>query len=161
MIAYIEYSYTAMLSPLYATMEEDRFEFLPDSTNAVEAYNRLSKTGKVPRPLSVALMALYKKDMVAVLQYLVEREGMSTTYEDRAPAARKKRAAKANAARRKQQCRVDEDAQGPPDRNSDFVHPSKACTSLTKKVCTYMYSLAHTCTCSYVRVWEMIAILPL
>ena len=81
MIAYIEYSYTSMLSPLYATME-DRFEFLPDSTNAVEAYNRLSKTGKVPYPLSVALMSLYKKDMVAVLQYLAVREGMLTTYED-------------------------------------------------------------------------------
>ena len=59
-----------MLSPVYATMDKDRFEFLPESTNAVEAYNQLSKTGKVPRPLSVVLISLYKEDMVAILQYL-------------------------------------------------------------------------------------------
>ena len=122
-------------------MDEDRFEFLPDSTNAVEAYNRLSKTGKVPRPLSIALMSLYKKDMVAVLQHLAEREGMATTYEDRTPAARKKRAAKANAARKKRRCQEDEDAQGPPDRNSDFIHPPKKRKTTQKpstKVCTHL-----------------------
>ena len=121
-----------MLSPVYPTMDKDRFEFLPESTNAVEAYNRLSKTGKVPRPLSVVLISLYKKDMVAILQYLAETEGMATTYDDRTPAARKKRAVKANAARRKRRCHVEDDALGPPDRNSDF-HPSKK-RKTTKKV---------------------------
>ena len=52
--------HTAMLSPVYATMDKDRFESLPESTNAVEAYNRLSKTGKVPLPLSIVLISLYK-----------------------------------------------------------------------------------------------------
>ena len=121
-----------MLSPVYATMDKDRFESLPESTNAVEAYNRLSKTGKVPRPLSVVLISLYKKDMVAVLQHLAESQGMATTYDDRTPAARKKRAVKANAARRKRRCHVEEDALGPPDHNSDF-HPSKK-RKTTKKV---------------------------
>ena len=53
-------------------------------------YNRLSKTGKVPRPLSIVLISLYKKDMVGILQYLAKSEGMATTYDDRTPTARKK-----------------------------------------------------------------------
>ena len=59
-IMYILCFHTAMLSPVYVTMDKDRFESLPGSTNAVEAYNRLSKTGKVPLPLSIVLISLYK-----------------------------------------------------------------------------------------------------
>jgi hypothetical protein len=102
-------------------MDEDHFDFLPDSTNAVEAYNRQEKS---LAPVYCPHVA-YKKDMVAVLQYLAEEEGMAWTYEDRAPAARKKRAAKANAARKKRRYQEDEDAQGSLDRNSDFIHPPK------------------------------------
>lgn len=40
-----------MLSPVGTTMDTSPFEFLPELTNAVEAYNRLSKTGKGPSPL--------------------------------------------------------------------------------------------------------------
>ena len=46
----------------------------------------------------ILLIFLYKKDMMAILQYLAEIEGMATSYDDRTPAARKKRAVKANAA---------------------------------------------------------------
>ena len=45
----------------------------------------------------ILLIFLYK-DMVAILQYLAEIEGMATSYDDRTPAARKKQAVKANAA---------------------------------------------------------------
>ena len=68
---------------MHATMDKDCFESLPESTNAVEAYNRLLKTGKVPRPLSVVLISQYKKNVVAILQYLAESQGMATTYDDR------------------------------------------------------------------------------
>ena len=69
-------------------------------------------------------MSLYKKDMVAVLEDLAESIGISTTYVSQTPAARDKRNKKANAARRKKNA-VDNDAQGPPDRNSDFKRLSR------------------------------------
>ena len=71
-------------------MEADRFSFLPDTTNAVEAYNRVSKSGKAPEPLAITLMYLYKKDMVAVLEGLADNAGISTTYVDRTPSVREK-----------------------------------------------------------------------
>ena len=113
-----------MLCPVYATMGQDRFTFLPDSTNAVESYNRTTKDGKGPEILQVFLMSLYKKDMVAVLEDLAESIGISTTYISQTPAARDKRNKKANAARRRKNA-VDNDAQGPPDRNSDFKRLSR------------------------------------
>ena len=57
-------------------------------------------------------MSLYKKDMVAVLESLAE--SISQT-----PAARDKRNKKTNAARRRKNS-ADNNAQGHPDRNSDF-----------------------------------------
>ncbi len=115
-------------------MDVSRFDFLPESTNAVEAYNRLSKTGKGPNPLSVAIMSLYKKDMVAVLQDLAEKAGMPTTYEDRSISARQKRAKLCSIARKKRQFKVGDNAQGPPDRNSDYTRKRKR-TDAHKKVC--------------------------
>ena len=41
-------------------------------------------------PLSVVLISLYKKDMVAILLYFAKSEGMATTYDDRTTAARSK-----------------------------------------------------------------------
>ena len=114
-----------MLSPVYATNESDQFSFLPDTTNAVEAYNRVSKSGKAPEPLAVTLMSLYKKDMVAVLEGLADNAGISTTYVDRTPAAREKRNKRSNDARKKRQTKDKDDAQGPPDRNSDFKKKPK------------------------------------
>ena len=92
-------------------MAPDRFSFLPDSTNAVEAHNRISKSGKAPEPLAVALMSLYKKDMVTVLEGLAEDAGISTSYVDRNPAAREKRNKRSNIARRKRQANDINDAQ--------------------------------------------------
>ena len=114
-----------MLSPVYVTMEADRFSFLPDTTNAVEAYNRVSKSGKAPEPLAVALMSLYKKDMVAILEGLADDAGISTTYVDRTLAAREKRNKRSNDAWKKRQVKEKDDAQGPPDRNSDFKKSKK------------------------------------
>ena len=127
-----------MLSPVYATMAPDQFSFLPDTTNAVEAHNRVSKSGKAPEPLSVALMSLYKKDMVAVLEGLADNVGISKTYMDRTPAAREKQNKRSNAARKKGQQKDKDDAQGPSDRNSDFKKPKKS-----KVCCVYN----GTCAC--------------
>jgi len=58
--------------------------------------------------------------------------GISTTYMDRTPAAREKRNKHSNAARNKRQQKDKDDAQGPPDRNSDFKKPKKS-----KVCCVY------------------------
>ena len=92
----------------------------------MEAYNHVSKSGKAPEPLAVALMSLYKKDMVAVLEGLADNAGISTTYVDRTPAAREKR--------KKRQAKDKDDAQGPPDRNSDFKKSKKPKVSYCNKL---------------------------
>lgn len=101
-------------------MAPDQFSFLPDTTNAVKAHNHVSKSGKAPEPFSVALMSMYKKDMVAVLEGLVDIAGISTTYMDTTPAAREKQNQCLNAARKKRQAKDIDYSQGPPDCNSDF-----------------------------------------
>ena len=83
-----------------------------------------NQDGKDPEILQVFLMSLYKKDMVAVLEGLARSIGISTTYISQTPAARDKRNKKANPARRRKNA-VDNDAQGPPDRNSDFKRLSR------------------------------------
>ena len=75
-------------------MDPALFESIPHDTNAVEAYHRFSK-GKAMEPLQVALMTVYKEDKLAALQYLASCKGISTTYNDKTPAGRKKRADKA------------------------------------------------------------------
>ena len=80
----------------------------------------MSKSGKAPEPLAVALMSLYKKDMLAILEGLADNAGISTTYVDRTPAAREKRNKRSKDARKKRQVKDKDDAQGPPNRNSDF-----------------------------------------
>ena len=66
--------------------------------------------------------------------------GISTAYISQTPAARDKRNKKANAARRRKNA-VDNDAQGPPDRNSNFKRLSRKqkatddSSLLDKKVC--------------------------
>ena len=97
----------------------------------MEAYNRVSKSGKAPEPLAVTLMSLYKKDMVAVLEGLAD---ISTTYVDRTPAAREKRNKRSNDARKKRQAKDKDDAQGPPDRNSDFKKPKNSKVSYCNKL---------------------------
>ena len=109
-----------MLSPVHASMDRSRFASLPSTTNAVEAYNRISKSSRGPEALQVALLTLYKKDMVVVLRALAEKGCIPTSYEDQTPAARAGRVKVVNAARRRRFESRDDDAREPPDRNSDY-----------------------------------------
>ena len=88
----------------------------------MEAHNH-AKSGKAPEPLSVALMALYKKDMWLSWRVWQTNVGISTTYMDRTPAAREKWNKHSNAAQKKRQQKDKDDAQGPPDHKSDFKKP--------------------------------------
>lgn len=76
--------HTAMLCPLYATMDKDRFETLPESTNVVEAYNRLSKTGTLS-PVHCPHLSVQGHGGNSSL--LCRKWGMATTYDDRTTAA--------------------------------------------------------------------------
>lgn len=109
-----------MLSPLFASMDCERFALLPDTTNAVEAHNRISKSSHGPESLQVALLTLYKKDMIVVLRAMAEKSHIPTSYEDRTPAARAKRVMSSNAARKRRFANRNDNAEGPPDRNSDY-----------------------------------------
>ena len=108
-----------MLSVAFSEMESSVFYRLPDSTNAVESYNRLCK-GPTPDVLSVAMMTTYRLDMVAVLQHLAVTSGMSVTYERQTPEARSSRASAQSRALAKRRLRDIDDAEGPPDKRKDF-----------------------------------------
>ena len=69
----------AMLSPCFANMNEETFKRLPGSTNAVESYNRCSKTEKSDI-LKVAMMYTYKVDMAAALENLAITQKIATSY---------------------------------------------------------------------------------
>ena len=70
-----------MLSPHFAAMTDERFQNIPNSTNAVESHNRLSKLSK-PEVLCAALLTTYKVDMAAALEHMARLEGLPTSYED-------------------------------------------------------------------------------
>ena len=70
-----------MLSGVYSKMGTDTFSKMPTSTNAVEAYNRVSKSGST-EPLNVAMLGTYKYDMAAILEHVAQQKGISTSYED-------------------------------------------------------------------------------
>lgn len=108
-----------MLSAAFSEMESSVFYRLPDSTNAVESYNRLCK-GPTPDVLSVAMMTTYRLDMAAALQHLAVTSGMSVTYERQTPEARSSRASAQSRARAKRRLRDIDDAEGPPDKRKDF-----------------------------------------
>ena len=109
-----------MLSATYADMSETTFQQIPNSTNAVESYNRLCK-GNSPDPLEVAMMTTYKLDMAAAMQHLAVLSRMTVTYERQTPEARSIRSGAQGKARSKRRfAKVVDDAQGPPDKNSDF-----------------------------------------
>ena len=107
-----------MLLGMFSKMGSSLFASLPTSTNAVEAYNRISKSS-TPEPLNIAMLMTYKEDMLAALEHLACLKGISTSYEDRSLEAQKKRACKQNEAHRKRRARGD-DAEGPPDKQRDF-----------------------------------------
>ena len=107
---------------VFASMHQSMFNVLPDTTNAVEAHNRISKPAKGPEPLQVALLSLYKKDMVVALCGLALRAQIPTTYLDQTPSRRGKRAAAKM--RRRFGSTFAENAEGPPDEHSDFKRAS-------------------------------------
>ena len=78
-----------MLSGMFSKMGSSLFASLPTSTNAVEAYNRISKSS-TPEPLNIAMLMTYKEDMLAALEHLACLIGISTSYEDRSLEAQKK-----------------------------------------------------------------------
>ncbi len=104
-------------------MSNEVFNRLPDSTNAVEAHNRLSK-GSSPEVLQVALLSTYKVDMSATLQHIAKAKGVSITYNDMSPTARAKRTTALNLARRKRRGICDDEG-GPPDKKRHFGESGK------------------------------------
>ena len=108
-----------MLSSAFSKMKSSTFLKLPNSTNAVESYNRLSKRA-LPDTLGVAMMTTYQLDMAAALQHLAVTKGMSVAYEQQTPEARNSRASAQKRARAKRRCNEIDDAQGPPDKKCDF-----------------------------------------
>ena len=103
-----------MLSPCFADMSKETFKKLPNSTNAVESYNRCSKTPK-PDILKVAMLYTYKLDMAAALESLALSKKVSTSYVDMTSVARATRA-KGQSKSRQKRLLQSEDEGGPPDK---------------------------------------------
>lgn len=102
-------------------MTSELFQQLPNSTNAVESYNRFGRPTH-RQPLKLAMLTTYKEDMAKSLQIIACRNGLSTDYESQSEASRSKRSAKQSMARRKR-LRLDDkidDAEGPPDTKKSF-----------------------------------------
>ena len=69
-------------------MNEETFKRLPGSTNAVESYNRCSKTEK-PDIRKMAMMYTYKVDMAAALENLAIAQKITMSYNNMMPDDRK------------------------------------------------------------------------
>ena len=113
---------TGMLSPCYNTMDPKQFEEFPNSTNAVESYNRFSKSSH-REALKQAMMATCKEDMAKTLQIMAVRKGLSVTYEDLSEGARTKRSTQQTLARQKRyngNDKENDDPDGPPDTKKKF-----------------------------------------
>ena len=95
-------------------MNEETFKRLPGSTNAVESYNRCSKTEK-PDILKMAMMYTYKVDMAAPLENLAIAQKITTSYSNMMPDDRKIRAQQQSKTRQKQYHQDDNDG-GLPDK---------------------------------------------
>ncbi len=109
-----------MLSACYSTMDPERFQALPNSTNAVESYNRFPKAVH-PEILKVTLMSAYREDMAKAIAVMAQQRGLATTYEKLSLSARLNRSTQQNSARRKRlQCEDEDEASGPPDTKRKF-----------------------------------------
>ena len=102
-----------MLSPVYCSMDPEQFKGLPNSTNAVESYNRFGRAAH-RQPLKVAMMATYREDMAKSLEVMACRKGLTTTYHSHSESARSKRSAQQGLARRKRFRDENDDPEGPP-----------------------------------------------
>ena len=107
-----------MLSSHFSTMTNEQFKTLPNSTNAVESHNRLSKTPK-PEILSAAMLTTYKVDMAAALEHMARLEGLSTSYEERSDATRIKKNKAVQKSRSKRKLQTNDD-DGPSDKSRHF-----------------------------------------
>lgn len=108
-----------MLSPCFSSMNRDQFDKLPNSTNAVESYNRFGRPTH-RQPLKIAMMATYREDMAKSLQIMACRKGLTADYSSPAESARLKRSAQQNQARRKRFRTENDDPEGPPDTKKKF-----------------------------------------
>ena len=109
-----------MLSSVACSMDTSTFSSLPSSTNAVESLHRIAK-GKRPDVLKVALMSMYKTDMVATLEHIAASKNIPTSFERLTPLVRAQRAVVAHKARAKRMRDIDDgNSDGPPDKRSDF-----------------------------------------
>jgi hypothetical protein len=70
-----------MLNQHFAVMSEDQFMSLPDTTNAVESHNRLSKADKLEL-FRVSMLTTYKIDMAVTLEHMARSDGIQTSYDD-------------------------------------------------------------------------------
>jgi len=128
-----------MLSPVYATVAPDRFpSFLTQPMPWKHTIMR-----RVVRLLNHC--QLHSCPCVRRIWWLSWRvwqtnAGISTTYIDRTPAAREKRNNHSNAAQKKRQQKDKDDAQGPPDRKSDFKKP-KCVVFTTVHVLVYKHCI--------------------
>jgi hypothetical protein len=120
-------SKTGMLTPSFAVMDSNQFNDLPNSTNAVESHNRFGKSTH-RLPLKLAMMATYREDVAKCLEIMATIRGISTSYEDKTPTGRVKRSQQQNSARRKRLLSTTDDAQGPPDKRTDFQSGMNTCT---------------------------------
>ena len=68
-----------MLSGAFSKMGANTFSNM--LTSAVEAYNRVSKSGNA-EPLNIAMLGKYKYDMAAVLEHTARQEGVLHHMED-------------------------------------------------------------------------------
>ena len=108
-----------MLSPCFSSMDCERFQELPNSTNSVESYNRFGKSTH-PQPLKIAMMAAYREDMAKAMEIMAKLKGLSTNYDNQSESARSKRSGRQRQARRKRLCTENDDPEGPPDTKSTF-----------------------------------------
>ena len=95
-----------MLSHHFSVMSEQQFQSLPNTTNAVESHNRLSKADQ-PEILKIAMLTTYKIDMSMTLEHMVNRKGMATNYGD-------------STKRKRRKLEIDESDKGPPDKMKHF-----------------------------------------
>jgi len=99
-------------------MTDEHFQSIPNSTNAVESHNRLSKLSR-PEILCAALLTTYKVDMAAALEHMARLEGLPTSYEDTTDDARVKKNKAVQRSRLKRKLHNNDD-DGPPDKNKHF-----------------------------------------
>ncbi len=104
-----------MLCTVYS--ENDAFQDIPDTTNAVESHNCVSK-GRYPDILGVAMMATYKVNYAAALEHLARTKGIPTSFDDLTPPAHVKRTKVANTSRNRK--RAGDDSDRPPDKHQGF-----------------------------------------